>query len=101
MDLKNRLQDLTNQLQRFYPFSSNLPIEESLGVISEFVLIFMKCHNDNEQEQANREMKERMAKKRKEREEAQSLKKQQQRKPKKGLMDGAMATIRGGGMKTF
>uniref|UniRef100_A0A7S4I909 FH2 domain-containing protein n=1 Tax=Vannella robusta TaxID=1487602 RepID=A0A7S4I909_9EUKA len=101
-DLKNKLQDLSNQFLRFYPFAASLPIEESLGVISEFVLIFMKCHNDNEQEQANREMKERMAKKRQERVEAQALKKKQRAsRPKKGLMDGAMATIRGGGMKTF
>merc|ERR1712137_110417 len=46
--------------------------------------------------------KERMAQKRQEREEAQmKKKKERQSKPKGGLMDGAFATIRGGGMKTF
>lgn len=91
-ELKDQLQDLTNKIQILYPFAASLTLEESLGVISEFVLGFMVCfyffychsfslytyflhqkksHNDNEQEQANKEMKERMAKKRKEREEAQ------------------------------
>jgi len=105
-EARNQLQTLSDQLIAYFPPSATLPIEEFLGIFSEFLLTFVKSHNDNQQEQANIEMKERIARKRAAREQAQAEKKQSQlRRPsersKRGLMDGAFATIRGGGMKTF